>query len=1625
MDIFNFDHSNIKNRIIMRRFLRTASLLLLWMAGFAAAHAQVQTLYSIHFGESQEGWTAIDNSPYNVVPNTWKTYSVSNSGQSYPSVSITQDFSTSSDDWYISPALQLEAGVTYTVATIAGSDAMGNGDVALSLNLGTSATDVATFTKIVDLNVENGVFNATEVETHTFSVEESGAYYIAFHSLNEMFGPSINLFSLEITYEGGQGGQEEPAAEGVPYSIVFGDTQEGWTAIDESETPGTTWAYNARDIYISGTYYPSMRLYDTANASDDWYVSPALQLEAGVEYTVNAIATYGYIPYGDGNPGELSLHYGVSATDVSSYTHFADLTLDAEAVNVDVQANTLTVPESGAYHIAFHAVAPANHWSICLVGFEITDGTGGGEEPDEPETVPYSIDLNSSNEGWTPADNNGDGTTWTYTKGFGTTMMGSWSSPHNDDYVSPGFLLNGGQSYLITTVVSNQQTPAGYDEIQLMQGTDAGNLQYLATLDLGQLGENAGETVFTPSESGVYYFSFRNVSQPNGNVLGLMSFDIKETSVVVVGTVVYEDDFAGADPMEGWTTHDGNSDELTWSVVDGLEGLTYNGMAAPGAADDWLITPAIEVSDGVDYIVEYTFAQSGAFDPDIVEIASGASAEVAAMSVLTREEYNLGSGTETRSYRVSPDGAGQIFIGFHLVTPTVNGTFSLVAIKVTSAAKPTPAAVAGFVATSNYEEKSVTLAWTNPAVDTNAVPLSGTVSLDILENGEQIHTMADRLPGAEETYSFNPENFAGNATYSIVAFIGDNRSETVEQTINLDDMQGDTLLVQAFGMATQEEFDAWTVEDKNAGKTWTYESWEQRATIPMGSVSNDDWLITPGVTLQAGVRYLVMYSFRSNMNYGGDLEVTVGNAATADAQTTVLESYTNLKQNGWGEYATRQFSVESSGTYHIGFHAGTVQNGMSVRNVRVMYIGEEDDEVVIASFPYVQDFDEAAETPEGWMIDGNSGNYGFQVVNNEEYLGVPGMEAYSDPNSLVMTGSYYSAREEQVFTPKFTLEQGQEYEVSFQLYMPANNGRYNTLRVYALAEQDAALATGEPLLEIADTDVAGWTEESFTFAPAEAGDYCFLMEVSAGISGTGYVMIDNFAFDEYIAPVAPGAPTNLRGGANNYRPELSLSWTNPSVDAEGNPIDAGLRLSTSIYDQDGLLATVEDGMPGYLGSYMHTYDESAYHGQKIIRIVSSIDGLEGGAATTVVTITSLGAGMLHETAFASDFTSAEGWTVIDANDDGAKWTNDAEAATMSTTGYDEWLISPAVELEEGKTYYVACELSTDLENGANVAFYRGAEASVDGMEELMGGYEGLQLGAPATLEIGETFVADGTAQHFGIYVDAENKGLVTVNSLKVYRIFGSGEPEALPYAQDFEDRINVDEYGMPNKWVRNTTSESIFTIAQMPENTLAAHSGEYAAVAGESLVRERIETLSTPLFDFEEGWVHGVSFYLYMPGNEGRNTTGMVSLSPSQSYDAIEELPILEEMNAPATEWTKFDFEYSSESAVPYCFIFTFAAVEAQSGIIAIDDFKVEKLRPSVGICEEEAVGRLAYDQKSAMLFVPESCTKVTVYNLQGMPVYAAETDGSPVGLGHLEKGLYVAVAQDAESHSATLKLMR
>ena len=43
------------------------------------------------------------------------------------------------------------------------------------------------------------------------------------------------------------------AQSALPYEINFDDSQDGWSAVDNSTTPGTTWEYRSRWAYIQGT----------------------------------------------------------------------------------------------------------------------------------------------------------------------------------------------------------------------------------------------------------------------------------------------------------------------------------------------------------------------------------------------------------------------------------------------------------------------------------------------------------------------------------------------------------------------------------------------------------------------------------------------------------------------------------------------------------------------------------------------------------------------------------------------------------------------------------------------------------------------------------------------------------------------------------------------------------------------------------------------------------------------------------------------------------------------------------------------------------------------------------------------------------------------------------------------------------------------------------------------------------------------------------------------------------------------------------------------------------------------------------------------------------------------------
>lgn len=190
----------------------------------------------------------------------------------------------------------------------------------------------------------------------------------------------------------------------TPYQIDFGASQDGWTAVDMSETPGKTWAYNERGYYSKGTYYPCVAMTpDYSSAYDDWYVSPPVRLRAGVEYEVRTLA------FNSIGESRVQLYVGTQDGGVDGMTPAGDIEMGQDYAPEAYTLTKVSVGEDGAYRFALRGTTEmyVPDWA-CLMSFAVDEA----DRPDGPghaeAAVPYGIDFTSGADGWTAADINGD-----------------------------------------------------------------------------------------------------------------------------------------------------------------------------------------------------------------------------------------------------------------------------------------------------------------------------------------------------------------------------------------------------------------------------------------------------------------------------------------------------------------------------------------------------------------------------------------------------------------------------------------------------------------------------------------------------------------------------------------------------------------------------------------------------------------------------------------------------------------------------------------------------------------------------------------------------------------------------------------------------------------------------------------------------------------------------------------------------------------------------------------------------------------------------------------------------------------------------------------------------------------
>ena len=1047
-----------------------------------------------------EGW-----SKYNANGDSYEWSATSNYVYSY--LGYYGYGTESSDDYLFSPLFSLEAGTNYVITVnMPDNNPYMNEQTNVDVMFGTS-NDGSGYTSIGKLEINPGGSSSI-----SFSVPQSGDYKIAFHDIStpeqyDMSGIYLTSFSIALD----EGGGDTPAevAE-MPYSIDFSTTD--WTGkwnASDLDGDDRTWGYNS-DYASDG--YAQTRC--NSKGTNDWLVSPSFHFEEGNEYEITIFVRQ--------NANNMAAMYTNLAFKVMFGDQNYSLAKEIGTVNpMDIvlgNSNTFKfiADVTGDFPVSIVNATKGETISLNVANFSIvcTSGQGGGDTPAEI-TLPYTQEFLQDLGDWTTEDGNSDFTTW-MTMGAGAFVFGMGQSNNDDWLISPEFKFNAG-NYSIT-ISKEMQNAVDGDAISIYVGTgeDLSTYTEVGKLDMTATGESEDFITF-PLEAGNYKVAIRNTCPP------MSSWYIKSITIdnytAPVGGELVDKDFTADQDIDGWTIIDGNTDKNQWQFVDGLSGISLTSVrGAQGNHNDWLISPEMAFEAGKSYVVTYTASTSGNPTPATLTVAYGSAPDAASMTntIATRTINE----TDMAYFRITPETAGNYYLGFLVNSSANNGTVSVLTVKVAESAGITPLAPTDLVAEPDIQAGQVKLSWTNPDTDTENIALDGNITLRISRNGETVEDITGQ-PGESMSYIDRPTPFEGEAKYQVAAFVTEDKlSEAAETVANLNDFQGERNELYSWGGTYGSGFDKWTVINKNGGNTWTHpvtyfdDYWE----INYGKPS-DDWLISPEVALTTGRRYVIEVQVKSGTNQPAELKFYTGQG-TSDSDMNNLVFSITAEGNGLLTYTSEQFTVDADGDYNLGVRAVSISTHTTLNRYTIYYYENRDTDP--EEVPYTEDF--ADSDFAGWSLaDGST----FAIADG----------------ALASTQNG-SPRSEIVYSPLINLKGGYTYEVTFDYeFDGADDG--STFTFY--------MADGQSETElIADSRLAldGTADGRCLFTPDEDGSYCLAWQIIAGADDDVKATIDNLAVGVNIYSALPYSE-DFEGFAINEIPVGYKGITTVS-DADGN-----------------------------------------------------------------------------------------------------------------------------------------------------------------------------------------------------------------------------------------------------------------------------------------------------------------------------------------------------------------------------------------------------------------------------------------------------------------------------------------
>ena len=562
------------------------------------------------------------------------------------------------------------------------------------------------------------------------------------------------------------------AHNSFPYSVDFttaGDLA-GWTAVDDSPTKGVTWEYG------TGAYS---------------------QAEAASKMC-------------------------------------AIMKEDATATEDHVFA----VGKGGDYNLAFLATTTTGTDEvIALSYFDIaeTDETpeitiGGGSEGPETTALPYNITFDSADKfaTWSTLDNSDvPGKTWEFNAsdfaGKPSAFMGPDAGSATCDWlISPKFELKEGKSYVIkfdgATGADNKLNVQLDYFVEEINKDNTKGIDWIGEKLPKMEGEEAKtEWTVDINKDGGYYFAFRALNwTPNQetDAISIYSFSVAEAPEGEPETPValpYETSFLEETGAAGWTAMDRSDNaKSTWSwnsygYTEYDENWQPVGENHPcvGFSSDWetnandyFVSPLFTLEAGKTYVVKtHTATNRSCFNDKTTSFSMKLGTNKKVQGTFTQSigdiELNAVYDRDPSVFEFSVEESGNYYVAYNISDPDGSKAYGYIfdfslAEKTAEVQPVATTPVTDLAATEAGDLKTIKLKWKNPTkdVDGNDLAADAELSVKVFE-GETLLTTVAGAPGAEGSYSYEPETYAGLHEYKVVVVYNELESEAATTTLTV------------------------------------------------------------------------------------------------------------------------------------------------------------------------------------------------------------------------------------------------------------------------------------------------------------------------------------------------------------------------------------------------------------------------------------------------------------------------------------------------------------------------------------------------------------------------------------------------------------------------------------------------------------------------------------------------------------------------------------------------------------------------------------------------------------------------------------------------------------------------